>query len=64
MTWLIIAANMVLAGAVLITARMISKQLVVIHDLVNSNLTRVTADFEIARRRIETLEAHITQSRK
>jgi hypothetical protein len=59
MTWTIIATELILAGVILVSAHLITAQLRVIHDLVNSNLTRVTADYEIARSRIETLEEHI-----
>jgi hypothetical protein len=37
----------------------IAKSLAVIHDLVNSTLTKAQTDLELAKRRIETLEAHI-----
>jgi hypothetical protein len=37
----------------------IAKSLSVIHDLVNSTLTKAQTDLELANRRIETLEAHI-----
>ena len=60
MTWWSLAAVVLLCGVILISGRSINKQLIIIHDLVNSNLARVTADFEIAKTRIETLEQHIT----
>jgi hypothetical protein len=37
----------------------IAKSLSVIHDLVNSTLTKAQTDLEMANRRIEVLEAHI-----
>jgi hypothetical protein len=37
----------------------IAKSLAVIHDLVNSTLTKAQSDLELANRRIEVLEAHI-----
>jgi hypothetical protein len=37
----------------------IAKSLSVIHDLVNSTLTKAQTDLEIANRRIEVLETHI-----
>ena len=40
----------------------IAKSLAVIHDLVNSTLTKAQTDLELANRRIETLEAHIVIS--
>ena len=61
MTWTIIATELILAGVILVSSHLISSQLHVIHDLVNSNLARVTADFEVAKRRIETLEDHIRE---
>ena len=40
-----------------------TRRLDVIHDLVNSNLTRVQADLDMAQKRIELLEKHIADER-
>ena len=40
-------------------AYVLNRQLRVIHDLVNSTLTKAQTDLELANRRIEVLEAHI-----
>lgn len=61
MTWVLIASALILAGVIFTTQRTLGRQLVVIHDLVNSNLTRVTADLVLAQQRIETLEKHIAR---
>ena len=53
-------ALLVLILAVLIvSAYLVNRQLSVIHDLVNSTLTKAQTDVELAKRRIEVLEAHI-----
>jgi hypothetical protein len=41
--------------------RLITRQLMTIHDLVNSNLHRVQSDLKIALDRIETLEMILTK---
>lgn len=64
MTWAMIAAALILAGVIFTTQRTLGKQLVVIHDLVNSNLTRVTAYLTMAQQRIEVLEAHIAKEKR
>ena len=43
---------------------LVHRPLGVIHDLVNSNLTRVSADLEIANKRIETLEAALVENKE
>jgi hypothetical protein len=51
---------LVLILAVLVVgAYLLNRQLRVIHDLVNSTLTKAQTDVELANRRIEVLEAHI-----
>jgi hypothetical protein len=55
-----VIAILFLGVVIFVSQRSLGKQLAVIHDLVNSNLARVTTDFEIAKTRIETLERHIT----
>ena len=57
---LIITMATVVVGLYL-AVRQINGQLLVIHDLVNSNLTRVTADLKIAEKRIAQLEEHISE---
>jgi len=43
----------------LIETIVLNRQLHVIHDLVNSTLTKAQADVAVAQQRIEVLEAHI-----
>lgn len=43
---------------------LMGRKLDVIHDLVNSNLTRVQADLVVAQRRIAVLEDHLVQEGK
>jgi len=45
----------------IVTYVLLVRRLVVIHDLVNSNLTRVQADLTMAQRRIEILEKHLVE---
>lgn len=51
----------ILIGALVVVYVLINRQLGTIHTLVNSNLTRVRADLEIALARIETLEKLLTK---
>ena len=44
-----------------VTYVLLVRRLIVIHDLVNSNLTRVQADLTMAQSRIETLEKHLVE---
>lgn len=60
---ILVLAVAAIAATVLIVQRNLNKRLVVIHDLVNSNLSRVTADLKVAEQRIETLEGHIAAER-
>ena len=46
-------------GVVVTGMVFLHRQLAAIHELVNSNLTRVETDLAIAQRRIKTLESHI-----
>ena len=46
-------------AALVVGAYLLNRQLKVIHDLVNSTLTKAQTDLELANRRIEVLEAHI-----
>jgi hypothetical protein len=50
--------TLILAG-LMVGAYLLNRQLKVIHDLVNSTLTKAQTDLELANRRIEVLEAHI-----
>lgn len=65
-TWLIVIAAVGASGASVAAAiiaawfgRGNANKLNVIHSLTNSNLTKVTADLQIALRRIDELETHI-----
>lgn len=65
-TWLIVIAAVGASGASVAAAiiaawfgRGNANKLNVIHNLTNSNLTKVTVDLEIALRRIDELETHI-----
>jgi hypothetical protein len=58
----VIAAIILLCGAA-IMYRQFTKRLIVIHDLVNSNLTKVKADLEVALDRIQVLETILTRER-
>jgi hypothetical protein len=46
-------------SVLMVGAYLLNRQLRVIHDLVNSTLTKAQTDLELANRRIEVLEAHI-----
>lgn len=59
----ILIATIILVSALAVGYHLVSKQLEVIHDLVNSNLTKVKADLEVALSRIETLETLLTQEK-
>jgi hypothetical protein len=48
----------------LVLYRGISNQLGEIHELVNSTLTKAQTDLELAKKRIEVLEAHIVHDSK
>lgn len=50
----------IVAGGFIFYRQMMSR-LAVIHDLVNSNLTKVQADLKIALKRIEILESHLAR---
>lgn len=50
-----------LGAGLTITFHQLTQRLDVIHDLVNSNLTKVQADLKIALTRIETLEGHLSR---
>jgi hypothetical protein len=56
---ILVIAVAAIASTVLVVQHNLNKRLAVIHDLVNSNLTRVTADLKVAEQRIETLEQSI-----
>jgi len=56
--------SVLLAGIIaglLIETFILNRQLRVIHDLVNSTLTKAQADVAVAQQRIEVLEAHIAR---
>jgi hypothetical protein len=58
----VIAAIVIISGAA-VMYRQGTKRLDIIHHLVNSNLTKVQADLEIALDRIQTLETILTRER-
>ena len=51
-----------LVVSTLVSHVLTTRRLDVIHDLVNSNLTRVQADLVAAQERIETLEKHLAST--
>jgi hypothetical protein len=51
--------QVVVIAALIAEGLILNRQLRVIHDLVNSTLTKVQADVAVAEKRIEVLEAHI-----
>lgn len=55
----LISAFVFVALVLAIVRREINAQLGVIHDLVNSNLSKVTTDLKLAEQRIAQLERHI-----
>ena len=57
------AATIIILGAT-VMYRQFVKRLDIIHHLVNSNLTKVQADLEIALDRIQTLETLLTSGRQ
>jgi hypothetical protein len=59
MTQIVLVGLLVLGGFWFY--RKMTAQLMVIHDLVNSNLTKVQADLKVALDRIEQLETYITR---
>lgn len=62
MSFLVAAAIVAAAVSSIITYVLTSRRLEVIHDLVNSNLTRVQADLVVAQQRIAVLEDHLVQT--
>jgi hypothetical protein len=48
--------------SLLVSHVLTTRRLDVIHDLVNSNLTRVQSDLVMAQRRIEVLEQHLVDT--
>jgi hypothetical protein len=53
----------VIIVGLLIETWILNRQLRVIHDLVNSTLTKAQADVAVAQQRIEVLESHIAADR-
>jgi hypothetical protein len=51
--------NVVTLATIIIMGYIGNRQLQVIHNLVNSTLTKAQADVELAQKRIEVLETHI-----
>lgn len=62
MSVLILVAVVAAVISMLVSHVLTSRRLVVIHDLVNSNLTRVQADLQMAQKRIEVLEQHLVDT--
>ena len=58
----VVAGSLTVIGTV-ITYHLIVKRLETIHDLVNSNLTRVKQELEVALTRIDALESLLSQER-
>ena len=58
----VVAGSLTMVGTV-ITYHLIVKRLETIHDLVNSNLTRVKQELEVALTRIDALETLLSQER-
>ncbi len=58
----VVAGSLTMVGTV-ITYHLIVKRLETIHDLVNSNLTRVKQELEVALTRIDALESLLSQER-
>ena len=56
----VVAGSLTVIGTV-ITYHLIVKRLETIHDLVNSNLTRVKQELEVALTRIDALESLLSQ---
>lgn len=59
MSVLILVGVLAAVISLLVSHALTTTRLDVIHDLVNSNLTRVQADLDMAQRRIEVLEQHL-----
>lgn len=62
MTILILVVVVAATVSGIVANVLISRRLVVIHDLVNSNLTRVQADLKVAENRIAKLEAALADN--
>jgi hypothetical protein len=58
-----VIVTLILIAVVIVVYKLTSRQLNSIHLLVNSNLTKVSADLEIALDRIHTLEDILTNKK-
>lgn len=64
MMTIILAVLIIEAMSTFVMYHLTNRRLEVIHDLVNSNLTRVQADLIMAQQRVERLENHLVDIRR